>query len=386
MSHPTAVNKSGDQELSFTRQSTEQLFDGGDSYFRQLLQELATARHSIDIEVYIFQLDTLGEKILQALVDAARRGVRVRLLMDGIGSSLHANSISQRLEDAGGDVRIYHPLPWQLSHYRRSLRRGGVLDKALYFLRKINRRDHRKLIVIDGTALWTGSLNIAAVHLSDEQGGANWHDYGVRLTGPLVAELQTDFSALWERRKFSAVKHPLRRYWHNLTRWARRRKNLQLVNRIRRARSRVWVMSAYFAPSAKVVRALKRSASRGVDVRILVPARSDIHLFPLLTATYYKDLLSAGVRVFEYLPEVLHAKLLIIDDQHILGSTNFNHRSYLHDLELDLFLHQADSKAQLQAWFARDLEYSREVTTAASHSRSLNLLPGLIARSLRYWM
>ena len=386
MSPLTAANNQPEQPLTLPAAITEQLFDGGDNFFRHLLKDFAEAQHSIDIEVYIFQLDSLGDQVLDALLAAIRRGVKVRLLMDGIGSWLHANTISKRLEQAGAVVRIYHPLPWQLTHYRRALRRGGPVDKALYFLRKMNRRDHRKMIVIDGTILWSGSLNIAAVHLSHERGGANWHDYGLRLTGTLAAELQNDFAALWERRKFSPVKHPIRRYWHNLTRWSRRRKNLQLVNRIRRARQRVWVMSAYFAPSARVVRALKSSARRGIDVRILVPARSDIHFFPLLTATYYKDLLNAGVRVFEYLPEVLHAKLLIIDEQHILGSTNFNHRSYLHDLELDLFLQLDESKAQLRAWFERDMEYAREVTAGGSGSRVLNLLLGAIARSLRYWM
>lgn len=364
---------------------SECLFDQGDDFFDALLLALENAHTSIDLEVYIFELDLLGLRILDALINAHQRGVKVRLLIDGIGSYNSSQAIFAKLSRHSIEVRVYHPLPWQVNHYSRSIRQGRMIDKALHFLKHMNRRDHRKLCIIDNRQLWTGSLNISRVHLSRKSGGHGWRDYGVCLEGEQVDELSDSFDAIWYARPANQ-KSRLRLYWDNLNGWTRRRKNRKLVNSIAQASTRVWITSAYFAPSRSVLRALKRARAHDVDIRIIVPAQSDIPIFPFLTATYYKDLIKIGVSIFEYQPAVLHAKVLLIDDQVIIGSTNFNHRSFLHDLELDIILSQPTSKQRMEQWYLDDLSNSEQINSTLTRWAPINWVLGWFSKTLRYWM
>ncbi len=384
------MNRSTDAEQNLHDQAVaidhqETLYHQGDHFFTELIQEIDSAQFTIDMEVYIFQLDRLGTRVMESLIAAAERGVQVRLLLDGFGAYVDSPRISKALEDVGAHVRIYHPLPWQWIHYRRALHIGHSLNQALYFLRKMNRRDHRKLCLIDRKALWTGSFNVSAAHLSYETGGQNWRDTGVRIQGEMASDMAITFSHFWDQRR-ELEDHPFKRYWSNITHAARLRKNKSLKKMIAHSQQRVWVMSAYFAPSGKVVRALKSSAKRGVDVVIIVPARSDVHWFPWLTASYYQDLLNAGIRIFEYQPHVVHAKVLIADDQCVVGSTNFNHRSYLHDLELDVFLQTAHCKKELEQQFLQDLKHCEAITFKHKKLNIRNKMLGIVARLVRYWM
>ena len=299
--------------------------------------------------------------------------------------------MAQLLENAGLQVKVFHPLPWQIHHYHRSLHDGPWLIKFLHFLRRFNQRDHRKLCLIDNARLWSGSFNICADHLSVELGGSGWRDYGLCVNGPMVEEVAHHFDQLWRRESITLGHGLFKLYWNNLTQLARQRKNRLLKKTITAATQRVWIASAYFAPSGGVVRALKKACRRGVDVKIIVPQRSDIRFFPLLTSTYYADLLDSGAQVYEYLPSMLHAKALIVDDIFLIGSTNFNHRSFLHDLELDIQLHQMESQQKLLYWYQQDLNHSQRVTQSSNRFRLNHLglyrtIMGFIARLLRYWM
>lgn len=369
--------------LSCTR---EKVFDQGDEYFEALIDAIECAQHSIKLEVYIFDDDVIGERTSAALIKAAARHVSIEVIVDAAGSYTSLDWLSTNLQSQSIQVRIYHPLPWQFSHYPRSIKQGNTLDKALYFLRKVNRRDHRKLCIIDNEQLFTGSFNISVVHVSTSNGGEGWRDFGVQLTGPRVADIALQFDAVWQQQTDPILKRNGHHYLANISAWGRRRKNLKFEQIINAARTRVWLVSAYFAPSARVVRALKHAVKRGANVSIMVPARSDIHLFPFLTATYYRDLLSCGIRIYEFQPAVLHAKLLIADDTCVLGSTNFNHRSFLHDLELDVFLDKPESLHKLEKAFSDDLTKCIEVDAQASNTTSKNWLLKAFSRTLRYWM
>lgn len=365
----------------------ESLYNSAETFFSALLQNLSNAQVSIDLETYIFNYDSLGKQVVQALQQAQRRGVTVRVLMDGVGSYRSGSKAAEALEQSGIAVKIFHPLPWQIDHYARAAqKRGDMLDKLLFFISRINQRDHRKLCIVDHQQLWSGSFNISQSHLSLEAGGEGWHDYGVSTSGSLVAEVGQHFDSLWNRRKHLNNEGVFRYYWHNYGLWSRRRKNQLLLRHIRKASQRIWIVSAYFAPSTSVVRALIAARKRGVEVKIIVPSHSDVGFFPFLTATYYADLLKAGIRLFEYQPGILHAKYLGVDDLHLIGSTNFNHRSFLHDLELDISLHQPQSKRQLCAFFEEDLSQSIEVSLEHSNNKFSERWLGLLARVLRYWM
>ncbi len=366
---------------------SEKVFDQGDDYFDALIEAIDGARQSIKLEVYIFEYDDVGRAVSAALARAASRNVCVQVIMDAIGSYRSIDKLSHELESEGVRVRVFHPLPWQFWHYHRSIKQGGSLDKALYFLRKINRRDHRKLCVIDHCKFFTGSFNLSKVHRSSDKGGGGWRDLGALLEGPKTLDIETQFDAVWQRQTDSIEsRRNSHHYLANLSDWTRRRKNLKFESLINSAMKRVFLLSAYFAPSSRIIRALKRAVKRGVEVRIIVPARSDIHLFPFLTATYYRDLIDAGIEIFEFQPSVLHAKLLIADEMCVLGSTNFNHRSFLHDLELDVFLSEPLSLRILEQAFTQDLTQSVKLDQAASNTASGNWLLQAFSRVLRYWM
>lgn len=369
-----------------TSWENEVLFDQAAPFFEHLIESINQARLSVWLEFYIFSYDNLGKRVIQALRQAVARGVEVRVLIDGIGSSETSDQSLRVMSDAGIAIKIFHPLPWQLNKHRWSLSPGSSLGKLFYLIRAINQRDHRKLCIVDHQILWTGSFNVSQKHLGEEAGGENWRDYGLRVTGTGVAEIAENYAALWQFQRPKLRQGLFKHYWNNLSAIARRRKNRLLVEHIRSAQQRIWITSAYFSPSAPVLRALKQAGKKDLDIRLLVPQKSDVRFFPLLTASYYSDLLKSGIKVFEYGPRFLHAKALLLDSFCLIGSTNFNHRSFLHDLELDIVLHAESSKQQLEACFLQDLTQASEVKLEDIGFRRRFVWLGWIPRLLRYWM
>lgn len=372
-------------DIDTVRHSWEdiQLLADARDFYRQLLEGIAAARHSIDFEYYIFNADELGERFILALGDAAARGVEVRVVIDGLGSALDGVTIAERLFDLGVDVRIYHPLPWLTGAYRWSRERSNWTLMFFMLLLNINRRNHRKLCVVDGDRAWVGSFNITAEHLPLDMGGRGWRDYAVYLSGSGVHSLSQSFELLWTRQKPRFHRGFLARYLSNRSIQARRLKNRFVIRSLERARERVWLVSAYFAPTAGLRRSLLRTCRKGVDVRLLLPEQSDVMAFPRLSSYYYHELLEAGARIFLYQPGVLHAKALLIDDFFILGSSNWNHRSTLHDLELDVVIREPGPVQDLDELVRADCDQSFELP--------LENLPAPSFRSrlwhlFRYWM
>jgi cardiolipin synthase len=239
----------------------------------------------------------------------------------------------------------------------------------------MNRRNHRKLVLIDGVA-WVGSFNITADHCSVKWKGRGWRDTGIKVAGPPVELIAASFEQVWQRRFSKLPQNPWLRL--NLTRLMRWQANSDLRRRIRTARTRIWITSAYFVPRTRIAVALAAAARRGVDVRILVPAVSDIFFAPRVARLYSVLLCRAGVHFLEYSPTVLHAKSAIIDDWSFVGSSNFNHRSVIHDLELDVVLSSPESKKRLAEQFL--IDSSRSVETQG-HDANRGII-GFIARLL----
>lgn len=380
MNHPKAI----DPTRTYTW-TEERLYNQAEDYFDSLVADIDSSVYSVDLESYIFDQDPVGERVFSALVRAHRRGVAVRVMMDGAGTYASSGYFGSAMEKAGLQVKIFHPLPWQVQHYRRSISKGSWPTKMLTFFRRINQRDHRKLCIVDGLRLWSGSFNISATHLSRAAGGEGWRDYGVCVEGPLVQEVRGSFDQLWRRQRPRKIRGLFRSYWQNATTTVRKHRNRLLLKLMNRAENQIWIVSAYFSPSLPVVRALRKAAARGVDVRIIVPKRSDIPFFPLLTSTYYADLLSAGIKIYEYTQGMIHAKAVIIDDLCLIGSTNFNHRSFLHDLELDIQLQCPESKETLHRWFHQDMAISKRVSSGSRLTIGEKMV-GHLAKLLRYWL
>lgn len=352
-------------------------------FYRTLLAAIENAREDVVLESYIFRLDALGESFVQALATAAARGVRVRVLVDGVGSSASAAELAERLFALGVAVQIYHPLPWLTRGYRWTLQSGGWFYKFMVFLLNINRRNHRKLFVVDGRTAWVGSFNFNMDHLSSADGGKGWRDYAVQLQGRDVASLAKGFDRLWAAQGPRFHRGFIAHYLSNRSARARRLKNRFVARQVGRCQERVWLVSAYFAPTASLRRALLRACKNGSDVCLLLPESSDVFMFPGLSSRYYLELLRAGARIFLYRAGNLHAKALLVDDLSIIGSSNWNHRSSLHDLELDVILADKDIQKALEAVVKNDFQHGRELTLEDTPKPSL--LSGLWYL-LRYWM
>jgi cardiolipin synthase len=369
-------------------QASRKLFFKPDDYFSGLIEDIDAARRTVKMEMYIFELDSVGQAVIQALCRASERGVRLRLLIDGIGSWRDAGRIAAQLRSCNGEVRIFHPLPWDFSLYRRALNAGRWYSQALYFVASINHRNHRKLCLIDDRIAWLGSYNITSDHSNPAAADADdyWHDTGIRVTGPAVVTLVENSDQIWERKMDSAGART-RQFLASEAIARRRHASLQLQGLMQSASRRICITNAYFNPSAKVLRTLKRKAKQGVCVQLLVPRHSDILFFPHLSRSFYADLLQSRIQVFEYHARILHSKTMIIDDYLIVGSTNLNYRSLLHDHELDLLVTDAGAIRQMEQRFQDDIASSEEITLANWQQHPfLDKLLGLLARFLRYWI
>jgi cardiolipin synthase A/B len=344
----------------------EAVWTDGDAWFRDLLQDLAGAQHSVWMETYILAPDALGARVLAALVAAQARGCEVHLLVDGVGSAAWLQE--QRHATVGPPLRVWNPLPWAAARRATLLRRWR-------WLATVNRRDHRKVCIIDGERAWVGSLNVDGCHTAELSGPTRWRDTGARVAGPGIAALEAAFAHAWRRAwpmVHGRVRLPLRRGPRppadgcvavrlNHTVSDRREMYRDLLARLKAAQRRIWISNAYVVPRGSLLRALLAAAKRGVDVRLVAPANSDIPFMPWVGATFADALLLRGVRVFAYLPRMLHAKTMLIDGYALVGSHNLNARSFMHDLEAEVVLTHPASIATLESAYAADCAQSREL-------------------------
>ncbi len=364
--------------------SSETLLFDGDAFFDSLLREIETARSTIDFETYIYRDDKIGQRVAQALVSAAGRGVRVRLIVDGIGASGWFERNAPLLETKGLGVRVYHPVLFQNLWTRLKIDLGLVqLPKPMRYLKgrafisRFNRRDHRKMVLIDQKIAFVGSVNITSDHCESIVGRRAWRDTSLRLEGGPMDQIGAAFEDVWERSHDALARPrwmerltrekptpPFSKYIRfNHTRRLRKQAYRSFIRRISRAKRRVWVTNAYFAPSVSLIRALQKASENGADVRILVPRHSDVFFMPWVATAYYAVVKKNGARIYEYLPRMLHAKTAVIDNWAIVGSSNFNRRSIVHDFEVDAVLARESTRAELLAAYERDLKQSEEVTT-----------------------
>ena len=383
------------QGYSSTKKDQETVFTNGQEHFNTLLSDIAKAKHSIDLETYLFHNDTLGKRIALKLAEAAKRKVKVRVMVDGAGSPFWSANFARFLEAAGVKTKVFHPFPWQLWDWSRSIVKLPSLIKWIYLILKINFRNHRKVCIIDKEIAYIGSLNISKYHLSREEGGKGWRDTSVRLSGTDLKELTKAFDVAWYHR---TIKERLREIFCQIRRdpiirlnYTRHRRRILYKNLLRKMANctrRIWITNAYFIPDNFLLKKLKDAARSGVDVRILLPRKSDVVIMPWVSSTFYYRLLRAGVKIFEYLPSMLHAKSLIIDDWMVIGSSNLNHRSLIHDLEADIHINSKKAKRILEQQFLQDLNNSREVSLNSWQTlrpRRQRLM-GRLVLYIKYWI
>ena len=326
----------------------------GEQAYPEMLTAIASARERIFLESYIFEADSVGAQFVEALADARKRGVQVRVLVDGIGGLGWRRSGWQRLRQHGIPVRTFLPLRWW--------------PPMLH----VNLRDHRKLLTVDGAVAFAGGMNISDVHYAT-RGGDAMPDLHYRFEGPIVQQFEQVFAEGWrfmahESLKPSAPTPPeggaLCRVVIDGPNDDVDRLQLLLLGVIGSAHERISIMTPYFIPTAELVGALQAAALRGVEVEIVLPERSDQWWVDGATRRWLPQLLGKRLRVY-YRPAAAHSKLLLMDDYYALvGSANLDSRSLRLNFELMVEVYDPDLVRSQRAHFDEVRDASREVTAA----------------------
>jgi len=340
------------------------LFSDGDTTFDAMIALIEGARKSVALEAYIFKDDGVGQRFAAALTAAAKSGAHVRVLADWVGMRGISRRYLRGLRAGGVDLRVFSPpgfRPW-----------FGLVP-----------RDHRKLLVVDGTVGVTGGIGIGEEW---ERGlirkrRSPWRDRCVRIAGPAAADMERAFERMWRRaagERPSRAARRLRRKPRNSNLdpataapalvgivegepW-RLRVGRALHLQAAAAERSIWLSSAYFVPSFAEVDALNGAARDGVDVRLLVPGRSDHPWAQSLTRGFYRRLLRNGVRIWEWRGDMMHAKTSIVDGRWIrVGSTDLNPLGVAINYELDAYIEDATCAAAAEEMFLRELDRSHEV-------------------------
>jgi cardiolipin synthase A/B len=337
----------------------------GDALYDAMLAAIASARTSVRLESYIFCDDEAGAPFVAALLAAAARGVRTTLRIDHAGSLLGMSSASIDELQRGGVVFAWSRR-WS---WRRPLR--------------FNRRNHRKLLVVDDAIAFLGGFNIHRESSRRVVGDERWRDTHVRFGGALAADAATCYDCHAARRRWTPT---LSKDLYLVTNRADRR-GAHLLRELREhfgaARERIWVTTPYFVPDRRTQTQLVAAARRGVDVRLLVPGKSDVRIVQWAAHAAYARLLRAGVRIWEYQPRVMHAKTLLADrDWATIGTANLDYRSLFVNDEINLVSTDGRLNAELAAQFQRDLAESREITECAWQRRPAL---ALVAESIGWW-
>ncbi|MEW6520567.1 MAG: phosphatidylserine/phosphatidylglycerophosphate/cardiolipin synthase family protein [Thermodesulfobacteriota bacterium] len=330
----------------------------GDAFFPAMLQAVAEAREFVLLEMYLVESGRVAASFIEALLAAAGRGVRVWVLFDAFGTFGLASQDAARLSHANLQLAFFNPLHlWRLFNVDRLF------------------RDHRKLLVIDGRLAFIGGTGLSDDFDPAVSPQGYWRETMLEMRGPVVADWVTSFQQIWRRATRTELPLPaavpvpaagtLRGRVAISCVPVQREIQRSFFVRARRARERVWLVTPYFVPSAKIRRTLRSAARNGVDVRVLVPgAFSDHPLMTLIGRRFYWRLLLSGVRIFEYQPRFLHYKAVLCDNWVSLGSSNFDRWNLRWNHEANQEILDAEFAGRFAGMFAEDCAEAVEIRLA----------------------
>lgn len=332
-----------------------QFFFDGNSKFNSILNDIKNAKSFINLQYYIIEDDEIGNRIADALIERALNGVKVRVIYDHIGSIHVSNKFFKRLKTAGIEVYPFFRVVFPL------------------FATRINWRNHRKICIIDGKIGYIGGMNIADRYIS---GGkfSKWRDTHIRIDGPAVYALNLSFAIDWNFMGQPLIEEAVSPENHELhpdasdmqfitsgptSEWSN--VEFQMLKAIGNAQKRIYIQTPYFLPTESLLRALQTAALSRVDVRIMIPRRSDSAILTYASRSYIYESLRAGIKIYLYNSGMLHAKTMIIDrDFASIGSANIDFRSFEHNFEGTMFIYSTKTNSILAKQFENDeLESTR---------------------------
>ena len=339
----------------------------GDRIFAAMLADIRAARRTIAFETYIFWEDSIGREFSEALSERARAGVKVHVLLDWVGSARMEQAQIDAMKAAGVEVERFHEPHW--SH-----------------LPRLNNRDHRKVLVVDGAVGYTGGVGIADKWRGDAQDPGHWRDSHYRVRGPVVAQMQGVFNDNWTKATSRVLHGDLyfpalapatggtgaaAQMFSSSPSGGAESMHLMYLLALTAAESSIELSSSYFVPDELTIGALVAAAKRGVKVRIVVPgAHIDAAVVRRASRATWEPLLEAGVVIAEYQPTMFHCKVLVIDRRFVsVGSTNFDPRSFRLNDEANLNVFDAGFAVEQAAVFEADLARARVVTLEAWRGR-----------------
>lgn len=333
-----------------------EVYTSGYSMLQSLIREISHAEHHIHLEFYIFEDDSIGRLVRDILIDKAQEGVEVRLLYDDVGCWHVPNRFFDQMRTAGIEVR------------------GFLKVRFPLFTSRINYRNHRKIVIIDGKVGFIGGMNIAERYLKPGKYGI-WRDTHLMVKGRAVYGLQSNFLIDWffvTRSLITASK-----YYPSVDvcgqvliqtvtsepvgEWKAIMQGLLLA--ISNAKRYFYVQTPYFLPTEPILAALQTAALSGVDVRLMIPEHADSMITHLGTLSYVDDMLSAGVKVYFYQKGFLHSKLMVSDDSlSTVGSTNMDFRSFEHNFEINSFIYDTETALLMKEIFLQDQRDSVQIS------------------------
>lgn len=332
------------------------VLNNGDETFNTIINAIEGAKKSIHLQYYIFDNDGIGRRIVDILKDKAKEGVEVRMIVDDVGSWELKRSFFKELQSYGIEIFSFLQVRFPL------------------FTSKVNYRNHRKIVVVDGEIGFLGGLNVADRYIKGNPTYGIWRDMHLRIIGDAVNALQSVFFIDW----FFVSQQDLADAKYFPPKEPEGDKLVQIVTSgpdsdwpgimmayyqaISNAKDYVYITTPYFMPGDSILMALKAAAMSGVDVRIIIPEKSDAYFTALCTKSYIKEMLLSGVKFYFYQPGFLHSKMMVVDDSiSTIGTTNMDFRSFEQNFEVNAFIYDEQKATEVKGYFMDDLSLSNQI-------------------------
>lgn len=354
----------------YTTNNSVKIYVDGEEKFKQLIEDIKKAKKYIHIEYYIFRSDNLGKKIIDELTKKVKEGLEVRLLVDGMGSRRLIKKHLREYLNAGGKFAIFFP---------------GILP---HINTRINYRNHRKIVVIDGQYGYVGGFNVGDEYINRDKKFGFWRDTHVRIKGDAVDDLNERFLLDW----CYASKEEIEEYSDYISKKNKEGGDVGIqiitsgpdhteeyiknsyIKLINSAKKSVYVETPYLVPDEPVLQALKISALSGIDIRIIIPGKPDHFFMPWVASSYMGELLESGVKIYLYQAGFIHAKTIVVDGLATsIGTANLDIRSFKLNFEVNALIYDDRIAKEYEKEVMKDIENSIEVTLDIHNNRSISL-------------